>query len=419
MEEAVNSTPTPSPLKGIHIMAKPGGSRCNLQCGYCYYRHKADLLQHSAGESRMSDETLETFILQRLAAHGPGDVVFSWQGGEPTLLGLDFFRTLLALQEKHRRPGQTLHNDLQTNGTLLDDEWCRFLRANRFLVGLSIDGPKPLHDRFRRDAEDAGSFDRVLAATRRLRRHDVPFHTLTVVQRENARHPLDVYRFLRREIQPRMMQFIPAVAYRSFQQVPPQHWDVSQLPRLGDPAARPGTPHSVVTDWSVDPDDYGAFLCRVFDEWYQRDYGKQFINLFESAVAQWMGLPAGICSLAEECGTALAIEMDGRVYACDHYVYPAYCRGSIHEQPLAVLATSASQRAFGAAKRQALPRYCRECPYLFACNGECPKNRFILTPDGEPGLNYLCSGLRAFFAHIEGPMRDIVRSVRARQSRHL
>ena len=402
-----------SPPVAFHIMAKPCGSQCNLRCDYCYYLHKKELLGPSPSGWRMSNATLEDFIRQFVEAQAGWDVEFAWQGGEPTLLGMDFFRKVLALQAKHQQPGQTILNDLQTNGTLLDDEWCGFLRQHNFLVGLSIDGPKKLHDLHRRDAQGAGTFDRVMEAACRLKKHGVKFNTLTVVNHDNARSPLDVYRFISREVGGRMMQFIPCVEPKSFRSVAPQKWNPAQLPVTGSSAARPGTPDSIVTDWTVDPDDYGNFLCRVFDEWHNRDYGRKFVNLFESAVAQWMGMPAALCALAEVCGAAMAIEHDGSIYSCDHYVYPEYRLGSIGSTPLTTMAFSSKQQAFGSVKKSGnLPRYCRECRYLFACHGECPKNRLVRAQDGEPGLNYLCPGLRKFFTHIDGRICGIVKSIK-------
>lgn len=393
-------------------MLKPCGSQCNLRCDYCYYLHKKELLGPGVSGGRMSDAVLEDFTRQYIAAQSGGEAQFSWQGGEPTLLGLDFFRKALDLQARYRNPGQTILNDLQTNGILLDDEWCRFLQQHHFLVGLSIDGPGELHDLHRKDAQGAGTFDRVMEAARRLKKHGVEFNTLTVVNRDNARYPLDVYRFISREVGGRMMQFIPCVEPKFFESEAPQQWDPVRSPLMGSSAARPGTSDSIVTDWSVDPGDFGNFLCKVFDDWHRRDYGKRFVNLFESAVAQWMGLPAYVCTLAQTCGAAMAMETDGSIYPCDHYVYPTCRLGSIDRIPLAVMALSREQQAFGSFnKNGTLPRYCRECPYLFACQGECPKNRLIKTPDGEPGLNYLCPGLRQFFAHIDGRVRGIVKSL--------
>jgi uncharacterized protein len=285
------------------------------------------------------------------------------------------------------------------------------LRDNRFLVGLSIDGPQELHDRFRVDKGGQPTFEKVFAAGQLLQKYKVPFNTLTVVNRVNAKKPLDVYRFLSRELRPRQLQFIPCVEPKVFENAAPQKWDLAALPVQGAPAAHPGNPDSVVTDWSVDPDDWGYFLCKVWDDWYRRDYGKVHVNLFETAVAQWMGLASQLCIYNDFCGKGVALEHDGSVYACDHYVYPEYKLGNIAEKHISRMIFSDEQRKFGFAKRDDLPQQCRDCKYLFACNGECPKNRLIRTRAGEPGLNYLCSGLMKFWQHIDGDMKDIVQRV--------
>ncbi len=382
----------------FHSMIKPAGSACNLDCTYCFYLSK-ETLPDGPGPGRMSDETLELFIRQYIAGVTGSEVVFSWQGGEPMLRGLDFFRRVVALQKKHAKPNQTIENDLQTNGTLMDDEWCAFLKENRFLVGLSIDGPRALHDQYRVNKGGAPTFDKVFGAAMLMKKHGVPFNTLTCVNRTNARRPLDVYRFLRREVGSTYMQFIPIVEYKGFETTAPQMWDASKLPKQGDPEARPGHPDSIVTDWSVDPEDWGYFLCKVFDEWRKNDVGKVLVNHCETLVAQHLGLPSQLCVYGETCGKGVAVEHDGGVYACDHYVFPEYRIGNIHDATLSTSVFSRAQVKFGYAKSETLPKACRECPYLSDCWGECPKNRIIRTADGEPGLNYLCSGFKRFFAH--------------------
>jgi uncharacterized protein len=395
----------------FHVMIKPAGSACNLNCTYCFYLSKATLPE-GPGPGRMSDETLEAFIRQYIEGVTGPEVVFSWQGGEPTLRGLDFFRRVVELEKKYAKPGQKIENDLQTNGTLLDDDWCRFLKEHRFLVGLSIDGPKEIHDAFRVAKDGSPTFDKVFAAAKLLKKHGVPFNTLTCINRQNAKRPLDVYRFLRRELGSTYIQFIPIVEYKSFEQTAPQHWDPATLPKQGDPEARPGHPNSIVTDWSVDPDDWGAFLCKVFDEWQNRDLGKVLVNHFETLVAQHMGLPSQMCVYSEFCGKGLAVEHDGGVYSCDHYVYPEYKVGNIHAGKLGDVVFSRPQVKFGYAKHETLPKQCRECPYLRDCWGECPKNRILRTADGEPGLNYLCSGFKKFFAHAIPEVDRIVADLR-------
>jgi uncharacterized protein len=382
----------------FHAMAKPVGSTCNLDCTYCYYLSK-ETLPKGPGAGRMSDETLELFIQQYIAGVTGGEVVFSWQGGEPTLLGLEFFRKVVAFEKKHAKPGQRIENDLQTNGTLLNAEWCEFLKAHRFLVGLSIDGPREIHDHYRVTKGRRPTFDQVFAAAKLLQRHGVPFNTLTCVHRFNGRRPVDVYRFLRDELQSTHMQFIPIVEHKTFERTAPQTWNRAELPKDGEPEARPGHPNSIVTDWSVDPDDWGYFLCRVFDSWLDRDVGKVMVNHFETLVAQHLGLPSQMCIYSEVCGKAVAVENDGSVYSCDHYVYPEYRLGNLKTEPLDRMVFSRGQAQFGYAKSESLPRYCRQCPYLTDCWGECPKNRLIRTPDGEPGLNYLCRGFKKFFGH--------------------
>lgn len=395
----------------FHVMAKPAGSSCNLDCTYCFYLSK-ETLAGGPGRGKMSHDTLEQYIRRYIEAVTGPEVVFSWQGGEPTLLGVDFFRRAVEFERKHAKPGQAIQNDLQTNGTLLDDEWCRFLKENGFLVGLSIDGPKKLHDAYRIAKNGEPTFDKVFAAAKLLRKHGVPFNTLTCVNRLNAQYPLDVYRFLRRELGSTYMQFIPIVEYKSFETQAPQFWDPATLPKQGDPEARPDHPQSIVADWSVDPDDWGRFLCRVFDEWRSRDLGKVLVNHFETLVAQHMGLPSQVCIYGEVCGKGLAVEHDGGVYSCDHYVYPEYKVGNIHDGPLKDVVYSRAQVRFGYAKSETLPRQCRECPYLTDCWGECPKNRIIRTADGEPGLNYLCSGFQKYFAHAIPHVERIVADLR-------
>jgi uncharacterized protein len=347
----------------------------------------------------MSDEVLERFVKDYIESVTGDEVVFSWLGGDPTLLGLGFFEKVVALQKKHAKPGQRIENDLQTNGTLLDDDWARFLKQHRFLVGLSIDGPREIHDHCRITKHAEPTFDQVFAAAKILQKHGVRFNTLTCVHRYNASRPLDVYRFLRREIGSTCIQFIPIVEPRDFETVAPQRWDPARLPVVGSPEAHPDHPNSIVTPWSVDPDEYGYFLSKVWDEWQARDVGKVLVNLCETLVAQHMGLPSQVCVHSEVCGKGVALEHGGDVYSCDHYVYPEYRLGNIRQQSLGDMVFSPRQVKFGYAKSETLPAYCRRCEFLSDCWGECPKNRLLRTPDGEPGLNYLCAGLKRFFAH--------------------
>lgn len=397
--------------KRFHAMAKPVGSTCNLDCTYCYYLSKEHLV-NGPGANRMSDETLELFIKQYIEGNTGDEVIFSWQGGEPTLLGLDFFRKVIVFQKKHAKPGQRIANDLQTNGTLLNDEWCGFLKEHRFLVGLSIDGPREIHDHYRVTKGKQPTFDKVMAGVKLLQRHDVPFNTLTCVHRFNGRKPLDVYRFLRQELNSNYIQFIPIVEHRNFERVAPQKWNADELPRDDDPEARPGHPNSIVTDWSVDPDDWGYFLCKIFDRWLRQDLGKVMVNHFETLVAQHLGFPSQMCVYSEHCGQGVAVENDGSVYSCDHYVYPEYRLGNVKTARLDEMVLSREQVKFGHAKSASLPQYCRQCAYLTDCWGECPKNRLIRAPDGEPGLNYLCRGFKQFFAHALPEIERIADHIR-------
>jgi uncharacterized protein len=337
MSYAGNSVSPPPILPGLrpqfHVIVKPGAI-CNLDCTYCYYLHKKEELLGSESRPRMSDEVLETHIRQYIEGQRGDAVVFSWQGGGPTLLGVGLFEKVVALEKKYKRPNQRIENDLQTNGTLLDESWCTFLRDNNFLVGLSIDGPKELYDRFRVDKNGRPTFEKTVTACQLLQKHKVPFSVLTVVSRVNARRPLDVYRFLTRDLSVRQLRFIPCVEPRTFKSTAPQKWDRATLPMQDSPAAHPGNVDSVVTDWSVDPDDWGYFLCRVWDDWYQRDYGRVHVNLFENAVGQRMGKDSQLCVYSEFCGKAMALEHDSSVYSCDHYVYPEYKLGNITQTHL-------------------------------------------------------------------------------------
>ena len=307
-------------------MAKPAGL-CNLDCTYCYYLHKQDLLPKTPA-SRLSDELLEEFIRQCIAGQDVDSVVFTWHGGEPTLLGQDFYRKAVELQQKYAK-GKEIRNDLQTNGLLLDESWCEFLKGHDFRVGLSIDGPKEMHDFFRRSKDGSLSFDAAFQAARLLRQYGVRFGAMAVVNSVTARHPVEVYRFLTEELGSQRVQWLPCVEPKTFRTIAPGRWNAAEMPIMGTPAARPGHSTSVVTDWSVDPDDWGEFLCRTFDLWRKDGMGKVRLNWFDSVVDQWMGRMPRICVFAEVCGRSLAIEKDGSIYACDHFVYPEYRRGNL------------------------------------------------------------------------------------------
>jgi uncharacterized protein len=389
-------------------MTKPIGSRCNLDCSYCFYLEKEKLYPDTGG-MRMKPEVLAAYIRDYIAAQ-PGPVVhFAWQGGEPTLLGVEFFRNVIALQERYSQ-GRTVENAFQTNGVLLDDAWGEFLSRHRFLVGLSVDGPARLHDAYRVDKGGQPTFDRVMAGLQLLRKHGVEFNTLTTVHRKNSPHALEVYRFLR-EAGSGYLQFIPIVERNA----PPTTTDglwLAPPPDHADAAAL----DAQVTPWSVRPAEFGQFLITIFDEWVKRDVGRVYVQQFDAALANWAGEPAGVCVFAENCGRAVAVEHNGDVYSCDHYVYPRYKLGNLLDTSLAALVDSPRQQDFGRAKSATLPRYCRECPVRFACHGECPKHRFLRTSDGEPGLNYLCAGYKKFFTHIDSPMRTMAALLAAQQA---
>lgn len=382
-----------------HVMVKPTGALCNLDCPYCFYLHKTELLGHERN-ARIPDDVLEAHIRQYIEANTGEEVVFSWQGGEPTIMGLAFFERVVALQARYARPGQRIENDLQTNGILLDEAWVAFLAKHGFHVGLSIDGPRHLHDRYRFTKGGAPTFDKVMRAAGMLRDAGVSFAALCVVNRDVAREPEAVWNLLSRDVGTWRIQFTPCVETKGFKASAP----ALELARTQQSPVARGVE---VTEWTVDPDDYGRFLCTVWDLWMAEGFGRIHVNLFESAVAQAMGLPAHNCTSAPICGKALALEHDGHLYSCDHFVYPEYQLGNIRDQHEGNLAFSAKQAAFGTAKYDTLPRECRECPVLKLCWGECPKNRLLRTADGEPGLNYLCSGLKAFYTKVLADLPEI------------
>ena len=398
------------PMVRMHAMIKPIGPVCNLECDYCYYLSKQNLLSTNQGW-RIDDAFLETFIAEYIQSQNSSHVVFSWQGGECTMLGLDFFRRVVELQKKHAKEGVKVENDLQTNGTLITNEWCRFLKQENFLVGLSIDGPGHIHDAHRKDNRGRGSFKKVLETARRLRSHNVRFATLTVVNELNSKKPLETYRFLRDVIKSPQMQFIPIVEPRGFEETAPQQWSDEILLKKNDPRCNPVHENSIVEPWCVEAEDYGDFLIAIFDEWYAKDFGKVFVPFFDSAVEQWMGRPSPLCIYGPICGKGLAMEHDGRVYSCDHYVYPEYELGRVGDIPLKDMAFSLRQQDFGYAKDSSLPLDCRACSYLFACSGECPKNRFLLSDSDQPGLNYLCTGLYKYFDHINLYIQEIIKNM--------
>ena len=375
-------------------MAKPTGAICNLDCAYCFFLSKESLYPES--NFRMSDEVLKAYIKQYVQSQPrAAEITITWQGGEPTLMGLDFFKKASEYADWFKAKGQRISFAIQTNGVLLDDDWATFLHRNGYLVGISIDGPEHLHDTYRRDKGGKPTFKRVIAGLDVLKKHKVEHNILCTVNSVNGDHPLEVYRFFRDELQEQYIQFIPIVE------------------RKNETGFQEG---NEVTERSVRPAQWGKFLTTIFDEWVKRDVGRVFVPTFESALANWYGAPAGICVFNETCGNALALEHNGDLYSCDHFVEPKHLLGNLTQTPMAEMLMSEQQREFGNAKKDALPKYCRECDVRFACHGECPKNRFIKTPDGEDGLNYLCEGFKAFFTHIDAPMKFMRDELRAQRS---
>jgi uncharacterized protein len=369
-------------LPAFHVMAKPTGARCNLNCDYCFFLKKERL--YPTSDFRMADEIMEAYISQTIEAHQVPRVTISWQGGEPTLMSLDFFKRAVESEKKCSRPGQRIENTFQTNGVLVNEEWCRFFHDNNFLVGLSLDGPRRLHDAYRHDKAGNSVFDKVVRAARLMQKHNVEFNILCTVNARNSREPLEVYRFFRDELEARYIQFIPIVE------------------RDNATGNQEGTR---VTGRTVDPKRYGRFLVEIFDEWVRQDVGFMFVPFFDAVLASYVRGRSTVCVLSPTCGEAVALEHNGDLYSCDHYVEPRYLLGNISRTPIAELVFSERQRRFGEDKSGTLPRYCRECEFLFTCYGECPKNRVLLTPDGEPGLNWLCAGLKAFFKHTDRLMK--------------
>lgn len=398
----------------FHVLAKPTGATCNLDCAYCFFLSKEML--YPGSRFRMADELLEAYIRQLFEAHQTPVVQVAWQGGEPTLMGLPFFERSIELVEKVRRPGVRVDYSIQTNGTLIDADWAAFFKRHNFLVGISIDGPQTLHDAYRVDKGGQPTFDKVMRGLRFLQAHGVEFNTLTTLHRANADHPVEVYRFLRDECRSSFIQFIPIIERVA-----------ASIPDPLSPHAPSGAPGQVstapwsswrdrplytqagelVTDRSIQPEQYGDFLIGVFEEWVRRDVGSVYVQMFDVALANWVGEAPGLCVHSKTCGLALALEHNGDLYACDHFVEPAHRLGNILETPMIELVASPQQQKFGQDKFDALPQYCRACDVRFACHGGCPKDRFLYTPEGEAGLNYLCAGFKRFFHHVDAPMRTM------------
>ena len=360
----------------VYVMAKPAGSLCNLRCSYCYYLEKSKLYRD---RSIMSDELLEEFIRQYIDASPGPAVLFTWHGGEPLTRQLDFYKNVLRLQRKYGR-GIHIDNCIQTNGTRLSDEWCRFFKDNGWLVGVSIDGPREFHDAYRRKADGKGSFDDVMRGIERLNRHGVDWNAMAVVNDLIAAHPHEFYSFFK-TIDCHFIQFTPIV----------ERLTPDGLATIADDAA--------MAPFSVAPQAWGDFLCSVFDEWVRADVGEVFVQLFDATLANTIGVEPGVCSMAKTCGHATVLEHNGDLYSCDHFVFPQYRLGNIRNKSIFEMMNSEEQLRFGDAKSGSLPGQCRRCRWLSQCNGECPKNRFAVTADGERGLNYLCEGYRRFFEH--------------------
>ena len=385
----------------FHILTKPTGAICNLDCKYCFFLSKEML--YPGSRFSMADSLLETYIKQLLESHQAPEVTVAWQGGEPTLMGLEFFKSSVEYAYKHKQPNQRVSFTMQTNGTKLDDAWGAFLKEHAFLVGISVDGPREIHDTFRVNKGGSGTFNQVIVGLDVLKKHQVDFNILCTVHAANQDHPLQVYRFFRDELQAEYLQFIPIVERVTADILPLANEGWSE--RTGGERPLYTLAGTLVTERSVRAEKFGKFLITIFDEWVRRDVGRVFVQHFDSALANWVGAGGAVCIFNETCGRALALEHNGDLYSCDHYVEPDYKLGNIKETHMIQLITSPEQLKFGRDKRDTLPRYCRECEVRFACHGGCPKNRFIETPEGEAGLNYLCAGYKAFFNHIDKPMK--------------
>ena len=375
----------------MYIMVKPVGSACNLRCDYCYYLEKQHLYANE-GRQMLSDELLERFIREYIESQTTPEVLFTWHGGEPLVRPLAFYEKVVRLQQRYAR-GRRIANSLQTNGTLINDDWARFFHDQGWLIGVSLDGPEAYHDAFRRTRGGGPSFRNVIRGIDILNRHAVEWNALAVANRLNGDHPLSFYRFFK-NIGCRYIQVTPVVERLA------HHDDGRQLASLVD--------EGQLAPFSIRPKQWGNFLCTIFDEWVRHDVSMFFFNIFDDTLANWVGVAPGLCTMAKHCGHAGVMEHNGDVYSCDHFVFPEYKLGNIHEQSLVEMMYSERQRRFGRAKADSLPTQCRECQWLNACHGECPRNRFIHTANGEPGLNYLCEGYRQYFSHV-APYMDVMK----------
>lgn len=378
--------------KPLYVLAKPVGASCNLRCKYCYYLEKAHLYRNAPARV-MSDELLERFVQEYIQAQTMSQVLFTWHGGEPLMRPLSFYRKAVALQEKYAF-GRQIDNTIQTNGTLLTDEWCEFFKEHNWLVGISIDGPQEFHDEYRRTASDKPSWQKVMRGIRLLRKHGVEWNAMAVVNDFNAGYPLEFYHFFK-EMGAKYIQFAPVVERMA------AHSDGRHLATLVDQECS-------VADFSVSPAQWGDFLCAIFDEWVRHDVGQTYVEIFDCTLANWVGERPGICVYAKECGHAGVMEFNGDVYSCDHFVFPEYKLGNIRDRTLVEMLYGEQQRQFSCLKHASLPKQCKECEWEFACHGECPKNRFVNDRYGNPGLNYLCSGYRHFYEHV-APYMDFMK----------
>ena len=387
---------------GFHLLAKPSGSTCNIDCTYCFFLSKEALYPND--RSRMSAATLEAYIRQLLESHRVPEVTVAWQGGEPTLMKLEFFEHAVALVEKYRQPGQAVKHTFQTNGLLLDDAWCTFFKQHDFLVGLSVDGPRELHDTYRLDRRGKGTFDLVMKGWRALRRHDVEFNILCTVNAANQHHGRTVYRFFRDELGAKWVQFIPIIERATEQTIAIANKGWSEVP--GEKRVLYTQTGNLVTERTVGSEQYGTFLIDVFEEWVRRDVGQVYVQLFDVTLEAFFGRHL-LCIHAPTCGYGPALEHNGDLYSCDHFVEPKHLLGNIHKTHMLTLVASSEQRQFGQGKRDSLTQQCQTCKVRNWCNGGCPKDRFALSKDGEPGQNYLCAGLEKFFMHT-GPTFNVM-----------
>ena len=387
---------------GFHLLAKPSGSTCNIDCTYCFFLSKEALYPND--RSRMSMATLEAYIRQLLESHRVPEVTVAWQGGEPTLMKLEFFEHAVELVEKYRQPGQAVKHTFQTNGLLLDDAWCTFFKQHDFLVGLSVDGPRELHDTYRLDRRGKGTFDLVMKGWRALRRHDVEFNILCTVNAANQHHGRTVYRFFRDELGAKWVQFIPIVERATEQTIGIANKGWSEVP--GEKRLLYTQTGNLVTERTVGSEQYGSFLIDVFEEWVRRDVGQVYVQLFDVTLEAFFGRHL-LCIHAPTCGYGPALEHNGDLYSCDHFVEPKHLLGNIHKTHMLTLVASIEQRQFGQGKRDSLTQQCQTCKVRNWCNGGCPKDRFALSKDGEPGQNYLCAGLEKFFMHT-GPTFNVM-----------